>query len=154
MNTWQLSSPNVSKLVLTRKLWVVAIPLGLIALLMVYLGLSSEFPVILSWALMTTLALQCLCVRHYLLIDKNRGTLTHHLSSLYPIARSELPLDRIAGFCVTKTFLQRHGFSLVVIMDNGERVILLRNRALSEMEHHGQYLANFCQRPFQMEMSQ
>ncbi|GAA0697095.1 hypothetical protein GCM10009104_26580 [Marinobacterium maritimum] len=154
MGAWKSSSPNVSKLVLTRKVWIVAIPLLLAALLMVYLGLSSEFPIILSWALVATLALHGLCVRHYLLVDKNKGTLTHHLSSLYPIARSELPLDRVAGFCVTKTFLERHGFSLVVMMEDGQRVILLRNRALSEMEHHGQYLAKFCQRPFQMEMSQ
>lgn len=154
MSAWTSSSPNIGKLVLTRKLRIVAIPFMLVALLMVYLGLSSEFPVILSWALLVTLALHGLCVRHYLLIDKNKGTLTHHLSSLYPIARSELPLDRIAGFCVTKTFLERHGFSLVVIMDDGQRVILMRKRALSEMEEHGQSLAKFCQRPFKVELSQ
>ncbi|MCC4264211.1 hypothetical protein LL240_07055 [Oceanimonas baumannii] len=152
MSAWQSLSPNVRKLVLTRKLRIVAAPLFLAALLMVYLGLSREFPVILSWALVATLALHGLCVRHYLLIDKNKGILLHHLSSLYPIARSELPLDRIAGFCVTKTFLKRHGFSLIVMMDDGQRVVLLRNRALSEMEQYGKHLATFCQRPFQTEI--
>ncbi|SIQ27311.1 hypothetical protein [Marinobacterium stanieri] len=154
MSRWQSSSPNVSKLVLTRKLWIVAIPLLFASILMVYLGLSAEFPVILSWALVSTLALHSLCVRHYLLVDKNKGTLTRHLSSLFPIARLELPLEHIAGFCVTKSFLERHEFNLVVMMNDGQRVSLLCNRALSEMEEHGQYLARFCRRPFKLEISQ
>lgn len=154
MRTWQSSSPNISKLVLTRKLWIVAFPLLFASLLMVYLGLSSEFPVILSWALVSTLALHGLCVRHYLLIDKNKGTLTRHLSSLYPIAQLELPLGHIAGFCVTKSFLERHEYSLVVMMNDGQRISLLRNRALREMEEYGQYLADFCSKDYRLELSQ
>ncbi len=153
MRGWQSSSPNIGKLVLTRKLWIVAIPLLFAAFLMAYLGLSSEFPVILSWALVSTLALHCICVRHYLLIDKNKGVLIHNLSSLYPIARLELPLQRISGFCVTRTPLEKHFFSLVAMLDDGQRVTLFRQRSLSEMEDYAQLLAGFCQSSYKLELS-
>ncbi len=153
MRGWQSSSPNVGKLVITRNLWIIGIPLLLIAILMVYFGLSSELPVIVSWALVSTLALHCMCVRHYLLIDKNKGKLIHHLGSLYPIGHEELPLEHLAGFCIARTATRRHFFTLIAMMDNGQRITLFSQRSLSQMEDYAQLLGNFCQRPYRVELT-
>ncbi len=107
---------------------------------------------ILGWALAATFSWHLLCVRHSIAIDKNRGVLIHSLSSLYPIARLEVPLDEISGFYVSRAAFERRRYSVMMSLSNGQRICLVKRGVRQEAERQGQYLADFCQRPLKDEV--
>jgi len=153
MGHWTSTSPTRGRLRFGRRAWMWSVPLLLFVIPAVFLGLSDELPVILGWAFAATLSWHAICVRHCIEIDRNTGRLTHSLSSLYPIARLDVPLDEISGFCITKTAFERHRYSLMLMMSDGQRVCLFRKGRKTRVEKYGKQLAEFCQRPFREEIS-
>ncbi len=148
MAQWTATSPTRARMVFGRWAWVGAIPFLLMVISFMIGGLPRELPVIFGWAVGSTLAWVALFTRHQIEIDKNRGLLIHSLRSVYPIARLELPLDQIAGFCVTNTPFERRRYNLIVITADGQRICLLRKGGLGEREEQGKQLADFCQLPY------
>ncbi|SFM34568.1 hypothetical protein [Marinobacter zhejiangensis] len=142
---WKSTSPVRATLSFGRWAWVMGLPLLVVVVpLVLFGGLELQFPLIMGWAMAGTLAWHAFFCRHRLVVDWDKGTLCHSIRSIYTIARMEVPLARLAGFCVTNSVTEVRGYDLMVVLTDGQRICLFKRGGLREMEERGQQLAEFC----------